>query len=203
MLSCEPLPHSVPFGALGSISKFVVILSTTRRGLCGHRTSFRGHTSFEGRTIGDCWLEAISVQARAGIDLKICRSDYETGRWEALKLKPAQMESDACSANRHQPTAGCVKAFDLWELDWHGNCCLTDAQTATDTQKGCTSLCRSTDKRVLDVLIPIQKCIPAILSHRTVKVASYYLVSEDTKELLRAGKSRAFYLSSSAGRQAG
>lgn len=58
-------------------------------------------------------------------DSRICRSDYETGRWEALKLKLAQMESDACSANRHQPTAGCLKASDLWELDGYGNCCLT------------------------------------------------------------------------------
>lgn len=49
----------------------------------------------------------------AGIDLRICRSDYETGKWEALKLKLTQMESDACSANCHRPTAGCLKAFDL------------------------------------------------------------------------------------------
>lgn len=92
----------------GYIQKFVVILSSTRRGLCGHGAAFRGHTSFD-----DCRLEAISVPARGGIDLKIRRSDHQTGRWEALKLKPAQMESDACSANRHQPTAGCLKAFDL------------------------------------------------------------------------------------------
>lgn len=153
------------------IAKFVTILSTSRRRLCCLQTSFRGHISFEGGTIADCWSKVISVQVGAAIDLKICRSDYETGRWEALKLKPAQMELDACSANRHQPTAGCLKAFDLWELDWCGNCCLTDTQKATDTQ------------RLLDVVSPIQRCIPALSqSHRTVKVASFYLVSADTKE---------------------
>lgn len=55
----------------------------------------------------------------------------------------------------------------------------------------------------MDAVTPIQKCIPAIQSNRTVRVAFYYLVFEDTKELLRAGRSRAFFLSSSAGRQAG
>lgn len=72
----------------------------------------------------------IRSQSKPGPELirKICRSDYETGRWEALKLKPAQMESDACSANRRRPTAGCLKASDLWQLEWYGNCCLTGSK---------------------------------------------------------------------------
>lgn len=72
----------------------------------------------------------IRSQSKPGPELirKICRSDYETGRWEALKLKPAQMESDACSANRRRPTAGCLKASDLWQLEGYGNCCLTGSK---------------------------------------------------------------------------
>lgn len=104
-------------------------LSNLRR-LCGHQTSFWSHSDiYLALTTGSCWSEVVSVQAGSWIDSKICRSDYETGRWEALKLKPAQMESDACSANRHQPTAGCLKASDLWELDGYGNCCLTDTHS--------------------------------------------------------------------------
>lgn len=104
---------------------FWVILSNHRR-LCEHQTSFSDHSEmFLGITIASCWLEVISFWAWARINSKICRSDHERGRWEALKLKPAWMESDACSANRHQPTAGCLKASDLWELDGYGNCCLT------------------------------------------------------------------------------
>lgn len=103
---------------------------SNRRRLCGHQTSFWSHSDiYLALTTGSCWSEVVSVQAGAWIDSKICRSDYETGRWEALKLKPAQMESDACSANRHQPTAGCLKASDLWELDGYGNCCLTDTHS--------------------------------------------------------------------------
>lgn len=104
---------------------FSVILSNHRRS-CGHQTSFWDHSEiFLAMTVASCWSKVISDCAGARIDSRICRSDYETGRWEALKLKLAQMESDACSANRHQPTAGCLKASDLWELDGYGNCCLT------------------------------------------------------------------------------
>lgn len=106
-----------------------LLLSNWRR-FCGHQTSFWSHRDiYLALTTCICWSEVVSLQTGARIDSKICRSDYETGRWEALKLKPAQMESDACSANRHQPTTGCLKASDLWELDRYGNCCLTDTHS--------------------------------------------------------------------------
>lgn len=68
----------------------------------------------------DCRLSIWSVKlVKTQIDMKkkkknVCGSDYETGRWEDLKLKPAQMESDACSVNRYRPTAVCLWAPDLF-----------------------------------------------------------------------------------------
>lgn len=73
----------------------------------------RPHFLLKAGQLASVDLKSSRSKPGAGIDLRICRSDYETGRWEALKPKPAQMESDACSANCHQPTAGCLKAFDL------------------------------------------------------------------------------------------
>lgn len=60
-------------------------------------------------------LPVVDQTSELGPELirKICRSDNEKGRWEDLKLKTAQMESDACLVNRHQPTTVCLKASDL------------------------------------------------------------------------------------------
>lgn len=64
-------------------------------------------------------------RGQSGFKKIVCRSDNERGRWEYLKPKPAQMVSDACSVNRHQPTAVCRGASDLWQLHRYENSCLT------------------------------------------------------------------------------
>lgn len=113
---------------------FAVILSNYGR-LCGHQNILMRP---QWSVLASCWSEVISVWTGARTDSKICRSDYETGRWEALKLKLAQMESDACSTNRHQPSARCLKAIDLWELDGYGNCFPTSSKH-TYTKTACMS----------------------------------------------------------------
>lgn len=181
------------------------------RWLFVHQKSFWGNSflSFLFFFKHDNWQLLIRSQAGAWIDLKICRSDYETGRWEALKLKPAQMESDACSANRHQPTSGCLKAFDLWELDWYGNCCLTD------TQKVCMSMSMNTHKHrfVSPVNMKTDKnmkrmCISNV--HSSTNSVSVSMVRVATSNLLSkqhepqwVGTNWAFQLSSTKGRQTG
>lgn len=165
---------------------FLVILSNHRR-LCGHQTSCWDHNEiFLGITIASCWLEVILVWVWARIDSKICRSDYETGRWEALKLKPARMESDACSANRHQPTAGCLKASDLWELDGYGNCCLTGFEHTRVLHEyayeytvytGCANTNKIIKKLYPHKCFAIQRYIPALIQSQKqcrVEVALYY-----------------------------
>lgn len=114
-----------------------------------------------------------------GPDSKICRSDYETGRWEALKLKPAQMESDACSANRHQPTAGCLKASDLWELDGYGNCCLTGFEHTHGLYEY-TNILVSGDYANTQQKIPIHMCCKSKSHTSTNSVSSVVHVGSCT-----------------------
>lgn len=96
------------------------------------------------------------------------------------------MESDACSANRRQPTAGCLKASDLWELDGYGNCCLTGFEH-TQAAWVCTwththrlfALVTVQTLRKISTQSAIQKHIPALIQSQVwcmLEVAPYYLL---------------------------
>lgn len=101
------------------------------------------------------------------------------------------MESDACSANHHQPTAGCLKASDLWELDGYGNCCLTGFEHTqpawvctcihTYTWVLCFGDCANTSQKYtkLPTQSAIQRHIPALIQSQVwcmLGVAPYYLL---------------------------